>query len=147
VSAGVPTLRLLGGEMDEERGLPRYDPGAALPAVVRLEADREKVCRAVYAVASWYVRGGGPVERGDSQQLRVSQGPIQPGTTVELPFDYPLPFYPWSYHGELVEIAWELEIRLDTPFSADHTVHAPFLLLPPPTDRARTGAATTKRGE
>lgn len=147
MSDGIPLLRLLGGEVDEESGLPRYEPGAVLPAVVRLEADREHPCRAVYAVAHWYARGGGPVEKGDGQPIRVDQGEIPAGTTVELPFHYPLPFYPWTYQGELVEIAWELEVRLDTPFNTDHTAHAAFILTPPGPGRQRGGAATVKRGE
>jgi hypothetical protein len=149
MTADTVNLQLLGGEVDEESGLPRYEPGAVIPAVVRLEAGRSYACRAIYATAHWQAEGSGVVDTGASRQICISRNRIDAGTALELPFDYQLAFYPWTYGGELVDITWELRIQLDTPFSTDRTAAAEFILAPPAPGRRRPrrGAATAKRGE
>ena len=144
-----PVLQLLGGEVDDDSGLPRYDPGAVIPAVVRLEAGRSYACRAIYATAHWQAEGSGIVDSGASRQICISRNRIDPGMPLELPFDYQLPFYPWTYGGELVDVTWELRIQVDTPWNTDRTGAAEFILAPPAPGRRRPrrGAATAKRGE
>jgi hypothetical protein len=145
----TPVLQLLGGEEDDDSGLPRYDPGAVMPAVLRLEAGRGYACRAIYATAHWRAEGGGIADAGVSRQVCISRNRIDPGMTFELPFDYQLPFYPWTYGGELVDITWELRIQIDAPRTTDRAASAEFILAPPAPGRRRPrrGAATAKRGE
>jgi hypothetical protein len=139
----LPELRLLGGDGPEDSGPRRYDPGATLPAVVRLEAGRARAYRAVYAQARWTAQGTGLSDTGEGPIVTVSGAAIEPGPSVELPFDYPLPAYPWTYSGQLIEITWELQIRLDAPFGSDPITSQVFVLAPT-TRGGDVGAATAK---
>jgi len=143
-------LWLLGGDLDPETELPRYQPGGTLPGVVRLEDSRKTSCRGVQIVARWRVTGRGTPDEGQSTEKWVHRGRIEPGASVEIPFEYPLPHAPWSYQGELIEIVWELEAKLDIPRAGDHTVAVPFILAPgldEPGASRRRGAASRKRGD
>jgi len=141
-----PTLQLLGGRVDEASGVPSYEPGATLPAVVRLDADRRHTYRGVVAVARWRAEGSGAVDSGVGQTVRVTSNRVEPGPSIELPFDYPLPAYPWTYAGELLTISWELEITLDAALLGDRSTSQPFVLAPAAQDGPRVGPATAKRG-
>ena len=141
-----PTLQLLGGRLDEASGLRRYEPGATLPAVVRLDADRRHTYRGAVAVARWRAEGSGAVDSGVGPTVRVTSNRIEPGPSLELPFDYPLPAYPWTYAGELLTISWRLEVTLDAALLGDQTAGEAFVLAPAAGDGPRTGPATAKRG-
>jgi hypothetical protein len=141
-----PMLQLLGGQLDEASGLRRYPPGATLPAVVRLGGDRRHTYRGVVAVARWRAEGTGAVDSGVGPTVRVTSNRIEPGPSIELPFDYPLPAQPWTYAGQLLTITWELEITLDAMLIGDRAAGAPFVLAPAAPDGTSVGPATAKRG-
>jgi hypothetical protein len=140
-----PELRLLGGDPDPETGLPRFDPAGPLPGVVRLEAGRTFSCRGIYLRARWRVRGQGSVDQGDAREICLRRERIDPGPSVELPFEYALPTEPWSYAGRLITIEWELAVRADVPGGEDRHATVPFILAPRPPGATYAGPATLKR--
>jgi hypothetical protein len=146
VAVDAPELLLLGGDEDEETGIPRYNPGDTLPGIVRLLPRRELRCRGVYVVARWRSVGLETVDRGVGPERSIHRGDLDPAQSVELQFQYVLPWEPWSYAGRLVRVEWELEVRLDVPWGRDRVAVAPFILAPPPPfeSQRRAGPATRR---
>lgn len=143
--AEAPELVLLGGEEDEQSGLRRYDPGGLLSGLVRLRGHPR--ARGVYVLARWRSAGRDTIDPGVAAERRIHQGALGAEQSVEVSFQYRLPWEPWSYAGKLVRVEWEIEARLDVPWGHDRVAAARFILAPRPpfADGRRAGPASRKR--
>ena len=90
----------------------------------------------------WHTEGkGNPVTGEGGVQTLARDGAWEPGSRHRFTFDFPAPWGPLSYDGNLLKVHWDLEARLDRSLlRPEVTEKIPVLLRgTPPPEKASLG--------
>lgn len=128
MSKGTVDIRIDNAETTSA-GL-RVSPGQEVHGTVTVVPDKDIKVRHVYLRLSWHTEGRGDRDSGQALELDLFQGEMMGGLPAYYEFSLTTPEAPWSYSGYYVNIVWELDVKVDIPFSSDITGKMRFVLSP-----------------
>lgn len=110
--------------------IPAYQPGDLLEASLEIYGENPINCRDVEVSIGWHTEGKGDRNNGRAylEPLGVTQ--IEPGIPVAHNVSFRLPSTPWSYEGELIQVVWAVNVKIDIAMMPDINSAHPFVLQP-----------------
>jgi hypothetical protein len=124
------------------------DAGERVSGVVEVEVLEAVEFREAQVRFLWHTEGrGNPVTGEGGVQTLVRDGQWEAGTRHLLPFELPAPWGPLSYEGEILQVVWELEARLDRSLLRPEVTESLPILLQgtPPPEKASLGPVPQER--
>jgi hypothetical protein len=102
--------------------------GQTVQGKLHATAHEEVNCKSLTITHIWETHGRGNVASGDGESVEVFSGTLAAGEHRTFEFSVPLLDWPPSYHGNYLNIAHELQARIDIPWGFDVTAEYPIVL-------------------
>jgi hypothetical protein len=94
-------------EITFDRADRRYAPGEEITGSLRAQVDKESECQVLYLRRQWRTHGRGNRDSGEPDEIAVVKGQRWvPGATYTIPFHFPAPHSPATYHGHYLNVDW-----------------------------------------
>lgn len=93
---------------DDDRG---YKPGDKVVGAVHVECDEDRSCEQLCVRRQWRASGRARPQTGGDDEIVLFEGEWKADQSYEYPFIFHVPPGPYSYTGELIEVAWQLVAR------------------------------------
>ncbi|MFP4599148.1 MAG: hypothetical protein ACLFVJ_12895 [Persicimonas sp.] len=90
---------------DDDRG---FKPGDKIVGAVHVECDADRACEQLRVRRQWRASGRARPQTGGDDDIVLFEGKWNAGQSYEYPFIFHVPPGPYSYSGELIEVAWQL---------------------------------------
>lgn len=110
--------------------MPVLRPGDTLEGDIQIETEKEINCRQVQVQVGWHTTGKGDINRGPADEITEPIGTLIPGEVTVIPFRVKIPSAPWSYQGEILQIVWGVNVKIELSLAPDVTFHRPFIVEP-----------------
>jgi hypothetical protein len=108
-----------------------YGPGDRVSGTVRVEVSQEVPKQELRVTLGWRTHGRGNVAKEEVARTVVHAGSLQPGAQHTYPFEFSLPKEgPYTYHGQNLNVDWQLEARSDIPWARDPVAREDILVTP-----------------
>lgn len=121
------TLRVL-----LDRSEPVFVGGEHVTGQVEVHVDETVQCNGLTVRAMWRTSGEGNTDSGEGPVATLAAATWRAGESLRFPFDLTLPNGPFTYQGNLIQLAWSVEARADVPWAIDPKGVAPLTLVPGP---------------
>jgi sporulation-control protein spo0M len=112
----------------------KYIMSSTVTGIVIWKPENDKQVNWIVARLRWITSGRGEVDSHvvDFQDLPLPET-ILPGQEYRFPFSLTLPIEgPITYHGNLLNIDWQIEVELDIPWAINPTIHHTITVVPFP---------------
>lgn len=120
-------------ELDEAK--PVYLPGELVRGTVEVTVFDAVACKSLQVGLRWRAHGKGNPAHEEIARASLFAGEWSAGTTWTERFELALPAGPYTYHGQTLNVVWEVFARADIPLARDPEIAAEIALRPDP-DRA-----------
>lgn len=102
-----------------EQGDPTYRGGEPMRGHVVVRVDADCRCDGLTIRPAWRTHGRGNTATGQEAAAELFRGQWSAGEEHSYPFELPAPGYPWTYHGQEMNLDWALVARADIPWALD----------------------------
>jgi hypothetical protein len=108
-----------------------YTPGDRVSGTVRVEVSQEVPKQELRVTLGWRTHGRGNVANEEVARSVMHAGSLLPGAQHTYPFEFSLPKEgPYTYHGQDLNVDWQLEARSDIPWARDPVAREDILVTP-----------------
>jgi hypothetical protein len=110
-----------------------YRAGEPVGGLLRINTKGGGRCREIRLTHSWETQGPGNVDRGSPPtDIPLPQAPGPAESILVLPFEFPAPTEPLSYHGRVLEVDHYVKVEADIPGARDVGLIEQFVVVPGP---------------
>ncbi|MBW3563144.1 MAG: sporulation protein [Acidobacteria bacterium] len=115
-----------------DEGKNTFRPGETVRGIIDVRIDKDVRCDGLEVGLRWRTHG-----RGNSVTERIVfetlfEGEWTAGTVFRRPFAFEFPAGPYTYHGTLLNVVWEVYATADIPWAIDPRVEEEVVLRPNP---------------
>ena len=114
----------------------RYYAGDEVTGQVHVAVNKDYQCKNLRIICKWLAHGTGTEATGSRRFINAYSGEWSAGGVHSYPFSFTLPGGPCSYHGKLLEVDWQIEVRAEDSWSIDPREVLTFWVDSAPADRA-----------
>ncbi len=112
-----------------------YRTGELIRGEVRVETDREVSCRELRIELAWRTHGVGNVDQDTLESQVETELKWRGGWGATYPFSFRAPEKPLTYHGQLLNVDWEIRAQADLPWAIDAKASEDVIVLAGPDSR------------
>lgn len=116
-----------------------YQIGEPITGCLKLVLEKEVQAQPLKLDLSWFTHGKGNRDSGGLQSLELHRGMLEPGEH-SFAFEFVIESGPLSYHGEFINVDWQIEARLDLAWKLDPKIKQ-AIFVRSPTSENRIDAA------
>jgi hypothetical protein len=107
-----------------------WDPGETIEGNAHLRSPHDWTADYVEVVLWWVTSGKGEQDKGVMHREILVQKGQRIAADVALPFRFPLPKAPWTYHGRLIKIDWYVGLYAREQGAGEEAVITPIRVFP-----------------
>ena len=121
-----------------------FHPNEQITGTVHVHVSGDCHCRGLTVTRKWATHGKGTPTDGSKHKEILFRGDWVEAGQYSYPFSLPLPHGPFSYQGELLNVAWYIVCEADIAWDLDPHAQYTFLLKPgaTPIDEPYRGGST-----
>ena len=110
----------------------RFVPGDEIRGQVVVVVEKDTRCKGLEVTRQWQTHGKGNTARGTPEKQLLFEGEWMPGK-YHYPFSFTAPAWPFTYHGDYLNVDWYIKATADVPWAFDPSSEEEFLLRWPET--------------
>lgn len=105
----------------------RFEPGDEIKGQVVVVVEKDTRCKGLKVTQQWQTHGKGNTTRGVPTEQLLFEGEWTPGK-YHYPFVFTAPLWPFTYHGDYLNVDWYIKATADVPWAFDPSSEEEFLL-------------------
>lgn len=109
-----------------------FRPGETVNGTIQVRIDKDVRCDGLEVGLRWRTHGRGNTASETIVFETLFQGEWTAGTVFQRPFAFEFPAGPYTYHGNLLNVVWEVYATADIPWAIDPRVEEEVALRPNP---------------
>lgn len=115
-----------------EEGKNTFHAGETVRGIIDVRIDKDVRCDGLEVGLRWRTHGRGNTATERIASETLFQGEWPAGTVFQRPFALDFPAGPYTYHGTMLNVVWEVYATADIPWAIDPKVEEEVVLRPNP---------------
>lgn len=107
-----------------------YEPGDSISGRVRLSAESPVKGQSIVVSLMWQTEGRGKRDKAAIEEQTFSAPQVLPGMPQEIRFHFRAPDWPYTYSGQLINIVWMVQAKIDLRLRRDPKDEQRFIIRP-----------------